>query len=130
MLLNFWFFSSFRVTLLKLFFSARKMVQEDMIIMSGAGKEMMGSANHELEVQLAIVKVLQDELGLEVIAGHGSGGGNHVPGLVDDVSNSDGVEKIQLLNDYRHAVRRPQELGVLKVSRKSLCNWLQKREGT
>ncbi|ONK62400.1 uncharacterized protein A4U43_C07F3480 [Asparagus officinalis] len=109
--------------------TARKIVQEDMIIMAGAGKEMMGSANHELEVQLAIVKVLQDELGLEVIAGHGSGGGNRVPGL-DDVNNSDGVEKIQLLNDYRHVVRRPQELGVLKVSRKSLCNWLQKREGT
>nr|UPT48545.1 pentatricopeptide repeat protein AaPPR274 [Agave angustifolia] len=110
--------------------SAGKMVPEDMIIISGVGKEMSGSANHEHGVQLAIVKVLQDELGLDLITGYGSAHGSHAPSLVDDASNSAATQKIEPPNDYKHVARRPQDLGVLKVSKKSLCNWLQKREGT
>lgn len=105
------------------------MVPDDMIIISGAGKEVMGSANHELEVQLAIVKVLHDELGLDVITGHGGAGRNRAASHLEDASNSQSAQKIEPPNDYKHLARRPQDLGVIKVCRESLCKWLQKREG-
>lgn len=99
------------------YWTARKLVREDMIIISGVQKEALDMDDHEDQVQLAIVKVLRDELGLEVTTGYGG------------VGHSAAVQNIEPQNDHMHVARRPQSLGVLKVSRRSLCNWLRKREG-
>lgn len=92
--------------------TARKVVQQDMIIMSGVGK---GSESNDLEVHLAIIKVLKDDLRLDVATGYGKP-----------------IQTIELSadrDDYKQIARRPEDLGVIKVSSKSLCNWLQRKEG-
>lgn len=94
------------------------MVQQDLIIITGVGNEASSSASNEHEVQFAIVKVLRDELGLDVITGYGRG------------DHTAGIQKIEASNDFKNLARRPQDLGVLKVTGKSLRSWLQKREGS
>lgn len=91
---------------------AQKLVADDMVITSGIRKEAADTSNDEVEVQLAIVKVLRGELGLDVFTGHSSA-----------------AQKIEPLNEHKHIARRPRDYGVVKVSRESLCNWLKKREG-
>lgn len=85
-----------------------KPIEDDILIISGIGKYANDAANHESDVQHAIIKVLQDELGLEVNTGHGTG----------PVGNS---------KDQKYQARRPQDIGLLKVTKESLCHWLQRK---
>lgn len=116
-------------------YSLGKMVEEDMIIISGVGKEVEGESDLELEVQLAIIKVLQDELGLDVMIGYGTttsspdDAGDTASFQKNESPNTASRQKIKPPNNYKHIARRPEDLGVLKVSKKSLRQWLQKREG-
>ncbi|CAA6669334.1 unnamed protein product [Spirodela intermedia] len=46
-------------------------IDEDLIIITGIGKEIPGEVHREWDVKHAIVKLLQDQLGLEILVGQG-----------------------------------------------------------
>ncbi|KAH7667672.1 HCP-like protein [Dioscorea alata] len=89
-------------------YQSGKPIEDDILIISGIRKYVNDAASHEPDVQHAIIKVLQDELGLEVNTGHGTG----------PVGNS---------KDQKYQARRPQDIGLLKVTKESLCHWLQRK---
>ncbi|XP_072984153.1 pentatricopeptide repeat-containing protein At5g02830, chloroplastic [Typha latifolia] len=103
-----------------------KTIQEDMIIITGMGKPARdAAATYVAEVQHSVIKVLKDELGLNIMAGHGALSSNNAPTQPDDVLSTS--EVLDISEDYTRLARRPQDLGVLKVSRDSLYHWLQKK---
>lgn len=86
-----------------------------MIITTEISKETMNSTGHEVDMRQSITGVLQDELGLDVRTRYGPP--DHLlynPLILPPDSNN-----LQ--------ARRPQDLGVIKVTRESLLCWLQKR---
>ncbi|MQL77329.1 hypothetical protein Taro_009722, partial [Colocasia esculenta] len=104
-------------------------IDDDMIIMTGLGKAIPGEVNHEQEVQQAITNVLQGELGLDVVVGQGGIPVNKTDsdiGLLRTTRKSSIVLRKDELPESRACVRKPQDLGVLRVTRTSLHNWLQK----
>ncbi|XP_020086824.1 pentatricopeptide repeat-containing protein At5g02830, chloroplastic isoform X4 [Ananas comosus] len=102
--------------------------EEDMIIITGVGKEAKGAASHPLEVQQTLVGVLKNELGLDVMTGHRALCSGRAPPHSDSALRSPTVlEMTEVVEDYTHLARRPRDLGVLKVTRDSLQQWLQKK---
>uniref|UniRef100_A0A1D1Z7S7 Pentatricopeptide repeat-containing protein At5g02830, chloroplastic n=2 Tax=Anthurium amnicola TaxID=1678845 RepID=A0A1D1Z7S7_9ARAE len=103
-------------------------INDDMIVITGIGKETSGEANHEREVQCAMIKVLKGELCLDVLVGQG---GIPVTNVADvdlprtKVRPSLTLQKTELLESMA-CVRRPQDAGMLRVTRTSLYRWLQK----
>ncbi|KAM5559920.1 pentatricopeptide repeat-containing protein [Rosa sericea] len=107
-------------------------VKDDMLIMVGVHDEVDGgSTAHNLEVIDAITKLLQDELGLKVLS--------TVPKVALDTTivsenNIDPDQNLEekpvrneLHSELIYSTRRPVVLERLKVSRKSLQQWLRKR---
>ncbi|CAL9106029.1 unnamed protein product [Musa textilis] len=91
-----------------------KSIEDDIIITTEISKETMNSTGHEVDVRQSITEALQDELGLDVRTRYGPP--DHPlcnPSILPPDSNLQ--------------VRRPQDLGVIKVTRESLLCWLQKR---
>lgn len=105
-----------------------KIIQDDMIIISGVGKYGTGPASGDSEVRQAVINVLQDELGFVVETGHGAVYMNHSP-CPSDLSNSHVFQTIEEPKYHKYLARRPQDLGVLKVTKRSLHSWLQKKGG-
>lgn len=103
-----------------------KPVEDDIIIITGAGKE--GPDHSQSEVQGAVIKVLRDELGLHVSA---------QPGSILDKNDSQSSANGSLpygtpsKNDFpkrlESSARKPLDLGRLVVTMKSLHHWLEKR---
>lgn len=93
-------------------FCTGKSIEEDVIIMTEV-ERAASPGGHDLDVQYAITKLLQDELGLDVRSGHGS--------RDELVSSSTALQTSQV------QPRRPHDLGVLKVTKESLLRWLQKK---
>lgn len=85
-----------------------------MIITTEISKEMMNSTGHEVDVRQSITQVLQDELGLDVKTRYGPP--DHLL-----------CNPLILPPDSNLQARRPQDLGLIKVTRESLLCWLQKR---
>ena len=102
--------------------------KDDMIIITGVGRDSLGVDSHELEVQQAITRVHRDELGLGVLTGPRS-----IPiesrAVVGnfDAKNSRTLMKLRSPRQNNSLARRPEEFGMLKVTRTSLCHWLQKK---
>ncbi|XP_008792463.2 pentatricopeptide repeat-containing protein At5g02830, chloroplastic isoform X1 [Phoenix dactylifera] len=103
-----------------------KIIQDDMIIISGVGKYGTGPASREFEVQQAVLSVLQDELGFDVETGLGAVRMNHSPGP-PDASNSRVFQTIKEPKYHKYLARRPQDLGVLRVPKRALHSWVQKK---
>ncbi|KAG0503144.1 hypothetical protein HPP92_003216 [Vanilla planifolia] len=83
---------------------------DDMIIISGTGEEQAGASSNEFAVRQAIIRVLEDELGLQVLIGHRSAA---------SVKDCTFVEK--------YLARRPQDSGLLKVTGESIREWLERK---
>lgn len=97
-------------------------LKDDMSIILGVQEVGSSDAKHD-SVKDAIVKLLQDDLGLEVI----------FAGTTSITLNSDADFKntiaVGFPTQLESPTRRPADLHRLKVTRKSLYNWLQKRLG-
>ncbi|KAJ4970444.1 hypothetical protein NE237_003543 [Protea cynaroides] len=104
-------------------------IKDDMIIILGIKREGLCATNH-FEVRDAVIKLLQDELGLNVVLE-----GPRIPLTRNDGNplNLDMNNENQVSNrepmDSEPLARRPVVLQRLKVTRKSLYHWLQKRVG-
>ncbi|XP_074368926.1 pentatricopeptide repeat-containing protein At5g02830, chloroplastic [Apium graveolens] len=95
-------------------------LKDDMSIILGVQEVVSSDAKHD-SVKDAIVKLLQDDLGLEVIF---SATGSMSLNSDADFKNTIAVG---FPTQLESPTRRPSDLHRLKVMRKSLFNWLQKR---
>ncbi|XP_058098273.1 pentatricopeptide repeat-containing protein At5g02830, chloroplastic isoform X2 [Magnolia sinica] len=103
-------------------------IKDDMIIITGVEIEVLGSANNEPQIRAAVIKVLRNELGLDVLAGSGNELVRNDPTSPPNSSLVHGIlRKHGYSSDLKFSTRRPPDLGRLMVPRKSLRNWLQKR---
>ncbi|XP_078435557.1 tetratricopeptide repeat (TPR)-like superfamily protein isoform X2 [Wolffia australiana] len=94
-------------------------MDEDLII-TGIGGEIPGHAQGGSIVKDAIIKLLEDELGLEVRLGQGK--------TMMGTTNLDVSEINPLASEKVPAFRRPRDQGMLRVTRESLQHWLQSRQ--
>ncbi|XP_028548148.1 pentatricopeptide repeat-containing protein At5g02830, chloroplastic isoform X2 [Dendrobium catenatum] len=95
-----------------------KIIQDDMIIIVGVGDELTCSTGTEHEIKQAIIRVLQGELGLHVVTGH-------KPDL-----NLSMVVKNSTFAEDKYEARRPHYSGLLKITKESIYQWLQRKEVT
>jgi hypothetical protein len=102
------------------FNSIGKVIQENMVIITGVDAVSIPAESDNLEVQHAIMNVLKDQLGLTVIPGHGN-----KPGITPHGSMLSSVNKAE--GDSKYSARRPLNLGVLTVPVESLHQWLHKK---
>ncbi|KAL6277774.1 hypothetical protein ACE6H2_021375 [Prunus campanulata] len=106
-------------------------VKDDMLIVVGGHEVDGGSTTQNLEVKDAITKLLQDELGLKVLATGAKVGLDTTiePGNTTD-SDQDLEEmsrRGELPAELIYSTRRPVALERLKVTRGSLQHWLRRR---
>lgn len=103
-------------------------VKDDLMIVLGPNKVNKIQAKHDLEVKDAITKLLQDDLGLKVFLDGPSiqHKNAHMQKLLDSESNMAETLHIEL----KSSTRRPKILQRLKVPKKSLHHWLQRRVGS
>ncbi|XP_047329307.1 pentatricopeptide repeat-containing protein At5g02830, chloroplastic [Impatiens glandulifera] len=107
-------------------------VKDDMLIILGTNEGGARFAKDVLEVKEPIIKLLQDELGLEVTS---QGSTIVVDNRIDFPNPHRSYNKIPTTAaavnkstvDLQSSSRRPAVLQRLKVTRKSLNHWLQKR---
>ncbi|KAA8518814.1 hypothetical protein F0562_016412 [Nyssa sinensis] len=108
-------------------------VNDDMLIVLGTQKVGVGTTKHESEVEDAMVKLLRHDLGLEVLPAGPRIALNRKIDLgnsFDSYPNLAGIlGRRGWTKDMKSSSRRPVVLNRLKVTRKSLDNWLQKRVG-
>ncbi|KAJ3699477.1 hypothetical protein LUZ61_003182 [Rhynchospora tenuis] len=97
-----------------------KVIQENLVIITGADTASILAKSDRIEVQHAIIHVLKDELGLMVLTGYGN-----KPGIVRHDSLLRQQSKAEEANKY--LARRPQNLGVVTVPVISLHQWLRKK---
>ncbi|RZC76553.1 hypothetical protein C5167_000734 [Papaver somniferum] len=102
-------------------------VKDDLIILLGIGEGIATVSGSESEVQDSIVKLLQDELSLTVL----STGPRYSVASSNDQGNpliSDPIhENLEQNSNFESPARRPVVLRRLKITRKSLYNWLQRK---
>ncbi|KAK6244772.1 hypothetical protein QUC31_011181 [Theobroma cacao] len=105
-------------------------VKDDMLIILGVSERHANAAKQKSEVKDAVMKLLQDELGLEVLLVEPQ----VKNGLVDLQTPIDAdpvlletVGKNSLSSKPLSSTRRPVILQRLKVTRKSLNHWLWRR---
>ena len=92
-----------------------------MLIILGVGNEAV-QEGQKLEVKEAIIKLLQDELGLEVL----QKGLKISPGREQIGSDSSGTNELPQKSKY--STRRPMVvIQRLKVTRESLRQWLNRK---
>ncbi|KAF8402784.1 hypothetical protein HHK36_010875 [Tetracentron sinense] len=106
-------------------------VKDDMVIILGVRIEGPGAAKQESEVQDAVIKLLRDELALSVVLVGPiiSVDRNDLGSPLDLDPNRENPGKNRLYMEFESSARRPAVLRRLKVTRKSLYHWLQKRMG-
>jgi len=98
-------------------------VKDDILIVLGIGKVVdPNPGKHNLEVKNAMIKLLQDELGLEVLS---AGTRN----ALHEKTNMECPLESVLNLELDSSTRRPAVVQRLKVTRKSLHHWLQRRVG-
>ena len=93
-------------------------VKDDILIVLGIRKVVdTDPRKHNLEVKNAMIKLLRDELGLEVLSA----------GPRNALHESD--LNLEESTELDCSTRRPAVVQRLKVTRKSLHHWLQRRVG-
>ncbi|GMY14673.1 pentatricopeptide repeat-containing protein At5g02830, chloroplastic [Fagus crenata] len=109
-------------------------VKDDLLIVFGVSKVVTDPATHNLEVKNAMIKLLQDELGLEVLlVGHRNTLNNkkNLECLREsDINLEELTGRKSLPTGFECSTRRPDAVHRLKVTRKSLHYWLQRRLGS
>lgn len=98
-------------------------IKDDMLIILGFRNVDLNPLEHECELKDTIIKLLRDELGLEVDTTGPTLGST----LVSDQNLE---EKRGGKLEFRTKTRRPAVLHRLKVPKKSLHQWLLRRVGT
>lgn len=102
-------------------------IKDDLFILLGLKKAAMATEKAKWEVEEAIIKLLRDELGLEVIVAESrnftmqSLSGSHTEVVENNLENTN------FPTELKSSTRRPAVLKRLRVTRKSLHHWLQKR---
>ena len=111
------------------FIVAEHSVKDDVLIVLGVSKVVT-----DLEVKNAMIKLLQDELGLEVLlAGHRNTLNrkkNSKCPLESDLNLEELTGRKSLPTKFECSTRRPDVVQRLKVTRKSWHYWLQRRLGS
>ncbi|KAJ9694638.1 hypothetical protein PVL29_010218 [Vitis rotundifolia] len=108
-------------------------IKDDILIILGIKKVDANLVEHESQVKAAIIKLLEDELGLEVafagpkIALDKSINLGSPPG--SDPDWQEPLGRNRLPTELESSTRRPAVLQRFKVTRKSLDHWLQRRVG-
>ncbi|RVW39678.1 Pentatricopeptide repeat-containing protein, chloroplastic [Vitis vinifera] len=108
-------------------------IKDDILIILGIKKVDANLVEHESPVKGAIIKLLQDELGLEVaFAGPKIALDKRInlggpPG--SDPDWQEALGRNRLPTELESSTRRPAVLQRFKVTRKSLDHWLQRRVG-
>ena len=100
--------------------SSGQAIDDDLIIITGIAKEITGQAQDKQSVKQAVIKLLKDELGLEIR-----------PGYERTPTGSNNIDLSGLSNgssEIKASFRRPQDRGMLRVTRESLQRWLQNRQ--
>ena len=103
------------------------LVNNDILIIIGASKAHEAPAKHILEVTDAIMKLLRGELGLEVLPAKTRFALNDTAKLENHVISSLNLEALPGSNKMQTVTRRPAVLQRLKVSKKSIHNWLRRK---
>lgn len=115
------------------FIFAGHSVKDDILITFGISKAVTDPATHNFEVKSAIIKLLQDELGLEVLLAGPRNALNKKKNseslLESDLNFEQLTRRKSLLTELESSTRRPDVVQRLKVTRKSLQHWLQRRLG-
>eukprot|EP01018_Ginkgo_biloba_P013348 Gb_31448 [translate_table: standard] len=120
-------------------------IRDDLIIITGMGKHTNIQDNKICD---AIIEVLQDELGLPVLYGYGDepvlrrrmtskdeisdNSDNHDPvnhGISTHQEPDMDIKTGTKSGDSNIVVRRPPNVGRLRISRKALNQWLRKKDG-
>lgn len=104
-----------------------------MLIILGVRKADASPPKHESEVKDAIIKLLRDELGLEVLSAGpriaALNKGSQL-GSTLELHNLESIVKSEgLPTEMASSTRRPVVLQRLKITKKSLHHWLQRRVG-
>ncbi|XP_027352641.1 pentatricopeptide repeat-containing protein At5g02830, chloroplastic isoform X3 [Abrus precatorius] len=106
-------------------------VNDDILIIIGATKADENSSEHLLEVQEAIIKLLRNELGLEVLPARTKFALTDTAKIVSPNLSNLNIEALKGENALPSTMvcqtRRPAVLLRLKVTRKSLYNWLRRK---
>lgn len=101
-------------------------LKDDLFIIVGVKKTDTRPVKDQSKVEDAIIKLLRNEFGLEVILG----GPRQVnlDASFNSCANEQGVVGSEKpLTELQFSARRPAVLRRLKVTRKSLLYWLQRR---
>lgn len=96
------------------------LLKDDMLIILGVGKVYAVLDEKEQEVKDAITKLLQTELGLEVL----STGLKIAPSQQVDTES---VGTNDFPREVKYSTRRPVVIQRLKVTKESLQHWLQRK---
>ncbi|GAV84190.1 PPR domain-containing protein/PPR_2 domain-containing protein/PPR_3 domain-containing protein [Cephalotus follicularis] len=106
-------------------------VKDDMLIILGVQNEEANPGKHKDNVKDVIVKLLQDELGLAVLLVRPKITFDNKTGLEypfnTDANLKDVLGRNRLSRELLSPTRRPVILQRLKVTRKSLHHWLQRK---
>lgn len=99
-------------------------VKDDIFIILEVNKVETDSAPQNFEVRDAITKLLQDELGLEVLPAGPTIALDKVPNSKSPNMSHTKLKGVMGRNKY--STRRPADVQRLKVTKKSLQDWLQR----
>ena len=102
-------------------------INDDILIIIGATKADETPAEHKLEVQEAIIKLLQNELGLEVLPAKTRFALSDTAKLENPNLSNLSIEALPGGNALPTVTRRPAVLHRLKVTKKSLYRWLHRK---
>ena len=105
-------------------------LKDDMLITLGIGKVDTVPDEQELEVKDAITKLLQDELGLEVLPKGLKIAPNtqmYLESSTNSTTESDDLRNNGLPMEVKFSTRRPVVMQRLKVTKESLQHWLRRR---
>ncbi|KAK6942870.1 Pentatricopeptide repeat [Dillenia turbinata] len=109
-------------------------IKDDMLIILGVERVGQDTIRHEVEVKDAIIKLLQNELGLEAtLARPRAAHGNFTQlgtSLYPDASTEEILARKDIREEIEFSTRRPASVQRLKVTKKSLYEWLRRRVGT
>lgn len=104
--------------------AAGESVKDDILIILEVSKVETDLVQQNFEVRDAITKLLQDELGLEVLPARPTVALHKVTD--SESSNMSNTKLKGIIGRNKYSTRRPADVQRLKVTRKSLQHWLQR----
>ncbi|XP_057981953.1 pentatricopeptide repeat-containing protein At5g02830, chloroplastic isoform X2 [Malania oleifera] len=111
-------------------YSLGDLVNDDLLIIIGVGEVSLGTNAHTAAGKNAIIKLLQNELRLEVLSAVPQIELNNNMDLGSCLDSDADLGIKRLPTELEFSARRPAVLERLKVTKESLYRWLQRRVGT